>query len=205
MKLENSFFDSAEGFGEQFVGGGVGEADALGRHERRARDSSHVRFREEVHRQIVAVCNGFLALGRAVMLAEEAVHFGEEVERTVGHGHFESRDFARQTHHEVTSALEGLAHLADAVLRARVGGLRSFHRDGATAAGVLALQLLAGLDDPGLRGHPADTPARHRVGFADAVDEDDALLQFGELREREMLADVVDMLVDLVVLIRLTV
>ena len=132
------------------------------------------------------------------MFAEEAIHFGEEVECAIGHSYFESRYFARETHYEVASALEGLTHVAYALLRACVGCFCGLHGNGATATGVLALELLTSLDNPRLCCHPSDTPTGHRVGFADAVDEDDALLEFRELGKGEMFADVVDVLVDFV-------
>ena len=62
----------------------------------------------------------------------------------------------------------------------------------------MALQFVAAFHDPLGGSDVTDTPAGHRIGLADTVDDDGALLHALELGYRLVLADIVDVFVYLV-------
>ena len=53
------------------------------------------------------------------------IQLGEEIEGTLGLVHLETRNLTTELHDEVTTALEGLAHLLDRLLCATIGSLGS--------------------------------------------------------------------------------
>ena len=151
-------------------------------------------FFEQVHRKVGGVVDG----GLPVALAVEAAALGEQIESALGYVHLQSGDVLGELHYQVAAALKGLTHILDTLLIAGIGELCSLLADGAGTAGVLALQFVASFDNPLGGSDVTDAPACHGVGFRHTVDDDRALLHARELGDGLVLADVVDMFVDLV-------
>ena len=149
---------------------------------------------QEVHGQVGAGVDDPVA----VALTEETAALGEEVEGALRVVHLQAGNLAGQADNQVLAALESLAHLLHTLLRTREGHLGCLLADAARTAGVLALQFVAALHNPLRRSDETDAPARHGVGLGYAVDDDHAVLQFGELGHRGVLTDVVDVLINLV-------
>ena len=153
---------------------------------------------EQVHGEVGAVVDHYTLTIDHCLLAKEAAALGEEIEGTLRVVDLEAGYLFCQTNDEVLATLEGLTHLLDALLRTSKGGFCCLLADGAWAAGVLSLQLVAALHNPFGRCDETDAPACHGVCLADAVDDDHSLLYFGELSHAGMFAHVVDVLVNLV-------
>ena len=82
----NRFLDSSHGFADVFVACGVTHAEAIGVAKGISAYGGHMAYFKEIHREVGGVLDGVLA----VALAVEAAAFGEEVEGTLGHIHFQS-------------------------------------------------------------------------------------------------------------------
>ena len=134
----------------------------------------------------------------AVFLAEVRGALGEKIEGAFRHVDLEARDLLGETHDQVAAAFESLAHLFYAALVGIPCKGCGLLADGARTAGVLALELVAALDDPLRSGHETDSPAGHCVSLGDAVDDDGTLAHALYGCDGSVLAHIVDVLIDLI-------
>lgn len=196
-KFGEGLFDAAEGFAEEVLGGGIGEADAVVIAEGGAHDGGDIRLVEEVERHV----GGVLYLLAVEALAIVGANVGEEVEGTLRETHFDAGDIAEELIDHVAAHLEDVAHVDDVLGGLGVhehGADGGFLGNGAGSAGHLTLELVGSLGDDSGGGDEADAPAGHCKALGNAVNGDDTLLDFGELGDALVAAHEVDVLIDLV-------
>ena len=160
-KLRGGFLYAAHGLADIVVGGGVAQTHVAGSAESRSVDTCHVSLLKQIHHIVAAA----LYLTVAGFLPDIGFHLGEEVEGSLRMVDGPSGNLLGQADDQVATALESLAHILDAVLRAVVSRLGGFLRYGGSAGGVLSLKLAYGFGYRGRPGHVSDAPPCHGIGF----------------------------------------
>jgi hypothetical protein len=102
----------------------------------------------------------------------------EDVERALHRRAFDAGNLLHRVEHHAPRVVDG-NHLANALLRASERGDAGGHRE--AGGGLRAVRLIDArqLDDRLWAGQPAQAPAGHCIGLAEAVDDDRA---FGHAR-----------------------
>ena len=168
-------FDGIDPADEGIHGGGEAESDVARCPEGVAADECDVCAFEECGAEV----GGILDRGTATKwFSEVAADIKEDVEGAAWFSEGESGDGAESVADVVSAANEFAAHFGDAVLGAIESGECGVLGDAAGVGGLLTLEAVdSGADVFGGK-RPADTPAGHGVGFADAVDDDGAFADF---------------------------
>ena len=127
---------------------------------------------EEVGNQFVGIVD-CLAI---VLLTEEGRHIREKVEGALWLQHLHARDLTSEAKDQVATAMESLAHGFYAVLWTSISRLSRLLCDSSSAANGLTLKAFDSCDEVFVvRSKPSDTIARHGVGLAHTIDDDEAI------------------------------
>ena len=122
------------------------------------------------------------SIGEILRGQPELADVHQNVERALRFDRGDVRDLRDAVIHVIAPHIELVAHVGERLLVALERGDRALLREGARVRSAVALDRIDRLGDRFRRAHVAEPPARHRVGFAEAVDRDREVV--GLLRER---------------------
>ena len=118
FQFTQCLFDATQCFDDVLVAGGITHAEALGRAECIAANSRYMTFFEQIHGEVRGGLDNLVAK----LLAIVGTALGEEVESALRLVDLEAGNLTAQLYDEVTTTLEGLAHLLYGLLCATVSG-----------------------------------------------------------------------------------
>ena len=170
------FLDLRARLFQQFVGGGVGDAEIRAEPECRPVHGGHaLAFEQSGHEILIGIDH--LPVFR--LFADQRRTGRIDIKRAFGHRAFQTGRLIEHGDDEIPPSLEHLAALADEILRTIQRLDCRPLRDGTGARGLLALHHIHGLDQDIRSRRITNTPAGHRIGFRNAIHGQCAVHEIG--------------------------